>query len=83
MFDILHIVDNSSITLLRTDKILAIGHDPSTRRRGICLFESSPSHKSAEVEMNRTRVVDTDCDTPSPIRPDWRVRTRSGMLTKL
>ena len=24
-----------------------------------------------------------NCDTPSPIRPDWRVRTRSGMLTKL
>ena len=44
MFDILHIVDNSPITLLRTDKILTIGHDPSMRRRDICLFPSSLSH---------------------------------------
>ena len=43
MFSILHIVGNSLITLLRTDKILVMSHDPSTRRRGICLFESSPS----------------------------------------
>ena len=42
MFDILHIVSNSPITLLRIDKILAMGPDPSTRRRGIRLFESSP-----------------------------------------
>ena len=42
MFDILHIVGNSSITLLRTSKILAMGHDPSTQRKGIRLFESSP-----------------------------------------
>ena len=27
VFDILHIVDNSLITLLRTDKILAMGYD--------------------------------------------------------
>ena len=43
MFDILHIADNSPITLLRTGKILVMGHDPSGRRRGIRLFESSPS----------------------------------------
>ena len=43
MFDILHIVGNSPITLLRTCKILAMGHDPSTQMRGICLFESSSS----------------------------------------
>ena len=30
MFDILHIVSNSPITLLRTGKILAMGHDLST-----------------------------------------------------
>ena len=38
---ILHILDNSPITLLRTDKILVVGHDPSARMRGIRLFESS------------------------------------------
>ena len=41
VFDILHIVGNGLITLLRTDKILVMGHDPSVRRRGIRLFESS------------------------------------------
>ena len=30
VFDILHIVDNSLITLLGTCNILAMGHDPST-----------------------------------------------------
>ena len=29
VFDILHIVGNSPITLLRTDKIQAIGYNPS------------------------------------------------------
>ena len=42
VLDILHIVGNSLITLLRASKILAMDHDPSVRRRGICLFESSP-----------------------------------------
>ena len=42
VFDILHIVDNSPFTLLRAGKILVMGHDSSTRRRGIRLFESSP-----------------------------------------
>ena len=42
VFDILHIGCNSSITLLRVDKILAMDHDPSSRRRGIYLLESSP-----------------------------------------
>ena len=42
VLDILYIVDNSLITLLRAGKILAMDHDPSTRRRGIHLFESSP-----------------------------------------
>ena len=45
MFDILHTVGNSLITLIRTGKILAMGHDPSTRKRGIHKFESSLSHK--------------------------------------
>ena len=42
MFDILHILSNSLITLLRIDKILEMGHDSFVRRRGIRLFESSP-----------------------------------------
>ena len=42
MFDILHILDNSPITLLRTGKILVMGHDSSTQRRCIRLFEGSP-----------------------------------------
>ena len=45
MFDILHMVGNSLITLTRTSKILAMGHDPSARKRGIHKFESSLSHK--------------------------------------
>ena len=43
MYDILHIVGNSLITLSRIGEILAMGHDPSMRRRGIHLFESSLS----------------------------------------
>ena len=46
MFDILHILGNSLITMLRTDKILLMDHDSSTQRRGICLFESSPCSTS-------------------------------------
>ena len=42
MFDILHVLCNSLITLLRTGKILVVGHDPSKRRRGIRLFQSGP-----------------------------------------
>ena len=42
VFDILHIGFNGSITLLRAGKILAMDHDLSLRRRGICLLESSP-----------------------------------------
>ena len=38
VFDILHIVGNSLITLLRIGKIMAKGHDPSARRRGIHFF---------------------------------------------
>ena len=45
VFDILHIVANSPSTLLRTDKILAMGHDLSTRRKGIRLFELSKQHE--------------------------------------
>ena len=42
VFDILHIDCNGSISLLRDVKILVMDHDPSVRRRGICLLESSP-----------------------------------------
>ena len=41
-FDILHIVGNSSVTLLRTDKVLGMGHDPSMQRKSISLFRGSP-----------------------------------------
>ena len=36
------IVSNNSIILLEISKILGMGHDPSARRRGRHLFESSP-----------------------------------------
>ena len=42
MFDILYVFSNSSITLLRTSKILAMDHDLSARGRGICLLEGDP-----------------------------------------
>ena len=42
MFDILHVLCNGLITLLRVSKILAMGHDPSARGRGICLQEGDP-----------------------------------------
>ena len=42
VFDILHIGGNSMIILLKADKVLAMDHDASARRRGIHLFESSP-----------------------------------------
>ena len=45
VFDILHILGNSPITLLRTSKIMSIGRDPSTRRGSIRLFKSSMEHK--------------------------------------
>ena len=41
MFDILHILGNSLITLSRIDKILLMGHDPSLKKGGIRLFQSS------------------------------------------
>ena len=42
MFDILHVFGNGPITLLRTGKILAMDHDPSTRGRDICLLKGGP-----------------------------------------
>ena len=62
MFDILHIVGNSLITLLRIGKILAMGHDLSTRRRCTYVFLRvvQAARDVAEVEMNYTRVAETD-----------------------
>ena len=40
VFDMLHIVGNRPITLLKVGKILAIDHDPSMRRIDISFFES-------------------------------------------
>ena len=42
VFDILPIDYNDLITLLRAGKISMMDHDPSLRRRGICLLDSSP-----------------------------------------
>ena len=42
MFDIMHVFCNGSITLLRTDKILAMGYDLFARGRGICHLEGGP-----------------------------------------
>ena len=42
VLEIFHIDENSLITLLRADKVQAIDHDASARRRGIPLFKSSP-----------------------------------------
>ena len=42
MFDILHILGNSLITLLRTGKTLAMGQDLSVQMREIRHFKSSP-----------------------------------------
>ena len=58
MLDILHIVSNSSITLLRAGKILVMDHDLSAR---ISLFESSPRNlRCGGGRDNCTRVADTD-----------------------
>ena len=43
VFDILHIIGNSPIILLRIGKILVMGHDLFAQRRGIRPFESSLS----------------------------------------
>ena len=43
VFDILHVLCNGPITLLRTSKILAMDHDPSMGGRGICLLEGDLS----------------------------------------
>ena len=37
VFDILHVLCNGPITLLRTGKILAMDHDPSIGGKGVCL----------------------------------------------
>ena len=42
MFDIFHVFCNGPITFLRIGKILAIDHDSSAGKRGICLLEGGP-----------------------------------------
>ena len=44
VFDILHVLCNGLITLLRIGKILAINHDPPAGGRGVCLLEDSPHY---------------------------------------
>ena len=44
VFDMLHIVGNRPITLLKVGKILAIDHDPSMRRIDVRFFESGQSN---------------------------------------
>ena len=52
MFDILHMVGNSLITLLRAGKILAMDHDSSARRKGM-----SSRKWSTQLEMWSSRVI--------------------------
>ena len=60
-FDILHIIGNSLITLLRTDKILVMGHDPSIEGEAyVFLRVVQVAQDVAKVEMNCTSVVYTD-----------------------
>ena len=42
MFYNLHALCNGLITLLRTNKILAMDHDPAMGKKGICLLEGGP-----------------------------------------
>ena len=74
MLDILHVVSNGPITLLRTGKILAMGHDPSSRRRGICLSENFHATRDmVEVERNWAKVADTD--PTIGLRSNWSCRS--------
>ena len=61
MFDILHVVCNGLITLLRTSKILAIDHDQSVGGRDICLLEGGPRNpRCTKVKRNCTIMGETD-----------------------
>ena len=70
MFDILHILGKSSITLLRTSNILAMGHDTSGwrwvmihLREGEVYVFLRVVHAARDVvtvKINCTRVADTD-----------------------
>ena len=42
VFDILHVLCNGLITLLRTRKIMVMDHDSSAGGRDICLLEGGP-----------------------------------------
>ena len=42
VLEIFHVLCNGPSTLLRTGKILAMDHDPSTGGRDICLLEGGP-----------------------------------------
>ena len=71
VLDILHIVGNSLITLLRAGKILAMDHDPSAR---MSLFESSPySPRCGGGRDNCTRVAYTD--PIIALRRNWYCRS--------
>ena len=75
VFDVLHIGCNGSITLLSASKILAMGHDLSSRMRGI--FFSRVVHVArevVEVEINCTRVVETD--PIIALRNNWSCRSQ-------
>ena len=61
MFDIMHILDNSPITLLRTNNILVMGHDSFAK--GEAYIFSKVVHAAQDVvavEINCTRVAKTN-----------------------
>ena len=53
VFRMLHVFCNGPSTLLRTDKILAMDHDPSVGGKGICLLEGGP-HSRDVVRWRET-----------------------------
>ena len=70
MFDILHIVDNSPITLLKTDKILALDHDPSRKgKANVCSRVVLTTREVVEVEINCARMVEMDLTIA--LRSNW------------
>ena len=65
MFDILHVFCNGPITLLRTDKILVMDHDPSAGEKDICLLEGGPHNlrcdRGGEKLHERGRDMSDNC----------------------
>ena len=65
VFDILHMLCNCPITLLKTSKIWAINHDLSVKEKGICLLEGDPRSSrcdgGGEKQHKRGRDGSNNC----------------------